>query len=66
MAFVYRAVASMMIAASLTSAALAGEVPSAPAVEAQSKADEIKLSLFGHRRTPNLYWRSDSSGKGEI
>lgn len=34
----------------------------APAVE----ADEIKLSLFGHRRTPNLYWRIDASGKGEI
>ena len=66
MAFVYQAVASMMFAASLTSTALAGEAPGTPAVGAQSKADEIKLSLFGHRRMPNLYWKIDSSSKGEI
>lgn len=36
------------------------------ASKTKDKPDEIKLSLFGHRRVPNLYWRIDESGKGEI
>lgn len=33
---------------------------------AEAKLDVIKLALFSHRRTPNLFWRIDSTGKGEI
>lgn len=61
------AFASFLLAAAISSPANATTDPvSAPSSTPETKLDEIKLSLFSHRRTPNLYWRIDSSGKGEV
>ena len=60
-------VMTIMLAGYCWQPAIAGnETETAATAAAQNKIDEIKLSLYSHRRTPNLYWRIDSSGKGEI
>ncbi len=48
-----------------TTVANAEQVSASPEA-AEVKLDEIKLGLFSHRRTPNLGWRIDANGKGEI
>lgn len=31
-----------------------------------SPTDGLTLSLYSHRRTPNLYWQIDANGRGEV
>lgn len=60
------ACAALLTALGSAQPAFAADAAAPAAASTQDEMEEIKISLFSHRRSPNLYWRIDARGKGEV